>query len=85
MGDITTSIPTPTWESIVERKRAIRTAAIAPYLEHDIIFPDPLTDIDDVEELAGLMASGERSVEQVILSYISKYDHFTAKFIVKDC
>jgi len=72
MGDITASIPTPTWESIIERKRAIRTAAIAPYLKHDIIFPDPVTDIDDVEELAGLIAKGEKSAEQVILSYINR-------------
>ncbi|KAH8646583.1 acetamidase [Tricladium varicosporioides] len=72
MGDITTSIHTPSWESTVKRKRAIRTAAIAPYIEHGIIFPDPLTDIDDIEELAGFMARGEKSVEQVILSYISK-------------
>lgn len=72
MGESIDKIPIPAWEKVVESKRAIRDAAIAPYLKHQIAPTDPITDVDDVEKLAELIGTGKLKAEEVVLAYIQR-------------
>jgi hypothetical protein len=72
MAESKETMPLPLWESIVERKRAMQAAAVAPYLDHEIPAADSITDIDDVEKLAQLLSKGELRVEDVVLAYIKR-------------
>ncbi|TVY56850.1 Acetamidase [Lachnellula cervina] len=57
----------PSWKDVVNLKRAVRLAAVEPYLM-EIPPTDPITDISDVEELAKLLRDRKVSAEDVILA-----------------
>ncbi|RFU32123.1 hypothetical protein B7463_g4203, partial [Scytalidium lignicola] len=72
MGEAPVKVTVSSWERIAESKQAIREAAVAPYLLAANPATDPITDINDVEELAELLSSGKLKAEEVILAYIKK-------------
>ncbi|KAH8806082.1 amidase signature domain-containing protein [Xylogone sp. PMI_703] len=72
MGDALGRAAVSSWEKVVESKRAIRDAALAPYLKDEIPASDPITDIDDIETLAGLLSAGKLKAEEVVLAYIRR-------------
>lgn len=55
---------------VVKSKRAAQFAAVEQYLEQEVPLTDPITDIDDVEELATKLSTGELKAEQVVLAYM---------------
>lgn len=61
----------PQWQQIAEKKRRIQAETIAPFphLESPAN-ADEITAIDDVAELAGLIASGKFKAYDVALGYI---------------
>jgi len=60
------------WVDVVKVKRAAQCAATAPWLEQELPLTDPITDIDDVDELALQLATGKLKAEQVIRAYIKR-------------
>ncbi|KAL3426084.1 amidase [Phlyctema vagabunda] len=68
---------TSTWQEIVQKKRAIRDAALQPYLSTTTTTTKPddhedessITEISDIDVLAAKMASGELSAREVIEAY----------------
>jgi hypothetical protein len=59
------------WESVVERKRALQVAKLAPYLDKGT--SSSITSIEDVEKLTEMLGKGDLSAEKVILAYINRY------------
>ncbi|RDW77691.1 hypothetical protein BP6252_05744 [Coleophoma cylindrospora] len=74
MGDTREEIPVSTWQSIVSQKIALQKSAIAPFLTSDLerSTVEAITEINDIEVLAGKLSTGEFSAGDVVGAYIQK-------------
>lgn len=66
------------WEQVVKTKQDARTKLIAPYLAEIIDDSkkssyDSITNIDDVDTLVSLMATGKLTAYTVVSAYIRRY------------
>lgn len=70
-GDASTKDDKPQWLQIAEKKRKVQAETIAPFTRLEgPANADKITAIDDVAELAGLIANGSLKAFDVALAYI---------------
>lgn len=63
----------PQWLSTVKKKRELQASAIAPFRDIDLpANSDVITSIDEVSELAKLIAEGRYKAYEVALAYIKR-------------
>lgn len=61
------------WETVVQKKRELQAAAIAPFRSTgEPINSESITSIDDVSKLASRIASGQLKAYDVTLAYIQR-------------
>jgi hypothetical protein len=74
--EMTNKIDSPlSWETVVERKRELQAAKLAPFLGKQS--DSSITSVNDVERLTKMIEAGEVTAETVITNYIYRYDYMT--------
>ena len=69
-----TNAEKPKWLQVSQKKRQLQAEAIAPFDRIEIPSnAEFITSINDVSELASLIADGQLKVQDVVLAYIPRY------------